>query len=324
MKTTRSCRKSSSYSGIQNVVTRATLATTLVSLSSPTSAAEADNLLTKINQAYVNLISISSEPEASALFMEIGSGPNATPKQSIDLYKVPYYRVFTNPHSNIRWYAVGVVSHMDLAEEGDLEWWSPGTTIETHYRADTGLAEVGVLWPLAGDSFALSMGTGLGLSRISNKTQVSDPNLNALFQQLLGGYAINWSSSARLARASAGLHFNPQFENFSVKSRIHYITTQVTSFNHSEGFLGFSAHADTINAALDVLSPLPWSIAGEPVGLLTHIGSLKFVGPNTDVLGYSQISEAGVSLVYKGLALGTQYVFGDNISGVSLSVGYGY
>ena len=272
---------------------------------------------------YAHLVSFAAEPEIAAAKYTIDSQDSLTGDSTLETSKLPLYKEFSSDTHNRRWYLQGALNYSSLEQtidfesirplegSGDIRWWGYG-----------GLIEAGIISPLP-HGFSWVAGIGGGISRLKNDVRYSNPALED-FLKPIDGSVFNWETNVTTVRANLGLLYEQKHDRYLLKGSAHITHSQIDSYNESSGFGGFSDHAGTLTAKLDVQHPLNLELGERPLYIIGHIGHTNFVGSKRDELGFSSFSELGLSLGIKKWTLGALAIIGDSVSGWNVIFNYDY
>lgn len=286
------------------------------------SAQDLDNR--ELGSAYAQLLGFASEPEVSASLIDVDAGDPNTEDMEIKGTRLPLHREFDIQGSDWRWFAQASLGYLKLDEKQLIgQIGEEKIYIKPEWQAYTGMVEAGLIIPL-GAGFSLAPSLSAGLSRLKNKTTFSDPFFEDLLKPVYEGVLYNWSTNATMGRAHLALLYDRRHGSFRFKGGAHLSYAYVDSYNESSKFAGFADHSGTAIVKMDVSRRINDPSAKRRIYLIGHIANTTFLGDNREQLDFTYFNEVGLSLGIDQYALGLMAVFGDDVSGASLTFNYNY
>lgn len=289
---------------------------------SATCLAQSSDDIRKLGSGYAHLLAVVAEPEIAIAKLDIDTGEEKD--STLKGAHLPIYREFELEGRDWHWYAQGSLGYATLTDENNIPLpESDPLIIDFEWTAYTGLAEVGLVFPL-GHGFSFAPGLSVGLSRLENDADFSSKFLEDLLAPVADGILYNWSSNATLIRGHAALRYNQHYGKYRVKGGAHLTYSHVDSYSESSRFSGFTDHSAAAVLKLDVSRRINSEQAERPIRLIGHLGGTSFIGDSRDELGFSSFGEAGLSLGISQYSAGVLAVFGDSVDGISLTFNYNY
>ena len=215
-----------------------------------------------------------------------------------------------------------VESGFDFApgEFVDSEWKTYGFSLSGGY--DIPLSEHLSLLPV------LSAGYG----RLENRARYSGPISEGLLQPALAGLIFDWDSNAISYGASVGIDYKRELGGFDIEvlgSLTHHF---VESVNAANEFVEFRSRVTAFDLEVNTVHPTSWNLFDNPVSLVGLFGNTRIFGPERDALGFDNFFEAGGGLELdvsargwkiRSLRFGVKAIFGPDVDGWGLIIGYG-
>ena len=134
-------------------------------------------------------------------------------------------------------------------------------------------------------------------------------------------------------RARLALQYLGPIGAIDLNAKLSYTLSHIQSYRTTTELQSFRENISTISLKLAATYPLGISLWHYPLSLVGNIGNSSFAGDNRDAMGFTTISEAGLSLQWdiskhslpvKKLSVGGMGLWGDNIKGWSLLFNYSY
>jgi hypothetical protein len=175
-----------------------------------------------------------------------------------------------------------------------------------------------------GNGFSFAPSLSLGVSRIENEMEFSNPILEEALPPSWKGRFYDWDTLASVTRAHGALLYDQEHGKFRIKGAAHLSYSYIDSFDESSDFAGFHDHSSTFVFKLDARYPLDISVRKYPLSIIGHVGHTSFLGSGRDELGFSYFNELGASLGVGSVAFGVLGILGEDVEGWSLTFNYGY
>jgi hypothetical protein len=288
-------------------------------------AATAQDIDTReLGAGYAQLLGFASEPEISASIIDVESSDPDTEDMEFKGTRLPLHREFDIDDSNWRWFAQGSLGYLKLDENQVFDQLQEDKIyFDAEWQAYTGMVEAGLIIPL-GAGFSLAPSVSAGLSRLKSKMTISDPFFEDILNTVYDGSLYNWSTNATIGRAHLALLYDRYHGSFRFKGGAHLSYAYVSSYNESSKFAGFADDSGTAIVKMDVSRRINDASAKHRIYLIGHIANTTFLGDNRQQLDFDYFNELGLSLGIDNYAMGVMAVFGDDVSGVSLTFNYNY
>ena len=203
-------------------------------------------------------------------------------------------------------------------------------TVDAHWTAYGASLTAGLEVPWGAD-FKLLPGVDVGIVRMDSKAHYDGLLGNTLVKPALEGLIFDWHCYGRVFGASIGAEYQHAYGAFDATLRASLTGNDIESYDSSSEAVDFHAQVGTFDVAVEVVQPTAWSIASTPLALVWLAGGTWFLGGDRDVLGFERFGEAGLAVEgdvsrrgwrVRKLRLGATAIFGPDVSGWSVVLGY--
>ncbi len=190
----------------------------------------------------------------------------------------------------------------------------------------------GVSIPIT-ENLKISPSVDFAYSYFENESEFSGPGGDILYK-ILNGLATDWEVSTYTYIGSLQLDYQKEIYGMQLKliEKFSYIYTQ---FDHEDEFLNDFHSKDSIFATrLDLEDQFKADLWGWGLGWSLFLGHYRFDLTDSKLLGvvdyYNEVGGYIVTLPEKpllgvtGLRLGASYIFGNNITGYSIRLGFDF
>jgi hypothetical protein len=184
-----------------------------------------------------------------------------------------------------------------------------------------------------GEYFKLLPVASVGYGRIENRAKFYGPISESLLEPALSELVFNWNANTVVYGASLGADYRRDIGGFDVEILGSLTHHQIESTSASNEFTSIRGHVTAFDFEVNTVHATPWKLGGYPLSIVGLFGGTKFLGPDSDALGFDHFLEAGIGLEgdvsAKGwkvdsLRLGVKAIFGPDVSGWGLILGYGF
>jgi hypothetical protein len=243
--------------------------------------------------------------------------------------KLPFRFRFGSEESAARAFLQGHVAYQTF--EADLVFL-PDERIGSRWRTTGGSLAVGVEIPV-GKSLRLLPTAGVGYGRIVNRADYTGPIGQDLLRPVFTNLLFDWDADAFVYGASLGLDWRQEFRGMMLEILANASHHLVRSSSSSSEFVDFDGHVTVLDVEFNAVRPTSWSIGEYPLSLVALFGATGMLGPDRDALGFDKFFEAGLGLEadlsskdwkVKSLRLGMKGIFGPDVRGWGLVIGYGF
>jgi hypothetical protein len=273
-----------------------------------------------VGAGYAQIINMFIDPSISLSRLEIdddGAGGE------FDIAKLPMHWELPSGDQTWRLTLRGLLSHSSFK---DTEQLIPGETIDSDWRADSGMIGLGLSVPWSDHWYGVVIAEA-GISHLENKADYNGPGAQAV-GEIVDGILLNWKSYAAIYDLRLGADYIDQpTRNRGISIKTRYSFAHTASFGESRDFPSFEENTHVISALGEYRHPWGFSIGEFPVFGIVSAGGTAFLGHNRDALGFTQFYQAGYSLALdiskrnywiKSLSLGYQWNQGKDVSGQSI------
>ena len=281
----------------------------------------------RLGPGYAQMINLASAPDISAARYDI-KGDDANP--AIDVARVPWQSKLADLQDGreLWWRVAGSYLRFDL--DFSLNSLPQPAGISSRWTAYSATAGIFARLPI-GAGFTLEPGIDFGVARLDNDASYSANA--ALLQPLLDGSLFNWNTAAWLVTPGIALDWNREADGRRIAVRGHVAWSWIASFDESDPVVGFSETAGVYSIRGSYAAPTGGRIADRPVDWVAFVGYAGFVGPNRDALGFTNVAEAGLGIEIpiarngnriNRARLGASYLFGSDVTGWAVTLGFQY
>ena len=281
----------------------------------------------KIGAGYAAIVdfAVSRDISSANFYPEVGDG---VVDPALSHFQFPFRFVFGEDAHGPRPFLQGLFAYQTL-ESGfelapdefiDSEWKTYGFSVSGGY--DVPLSEHLSLLPV------LSVGYG----RLENRAAYSGPISEALLQPALAGLIFDWESNAVSYGASLGFDYRRKLGGFDIEVLSSLTHHYIESVNAANEFVDFRGRVTGFDLEINTVHPTSWRMFDYPVSIVGLFGNTRIFGPERDALGFDSFFEAGAGLELdlsargwkiKSLRFGAKAIFGPDVDGWGLIIGYG-
>ncbi|AMO23717.1 autotransporter outer membrane beta-barrel domain-containing protein [Ramlibacter tataouinensis] len=282
----------------------------------------------RLGPGYAQLLNLAATPDISEAHYELTGGDT---RPTIDVLRVPF---------ESRWRA--------LSGDSDLYWRIAAGYLEVKddFPVDAPPGDAGGIsskWSayslsgglvakirLAG-GFTLEPALDLSAAELDNRTRYSGAATS--LQPLLDRILFNWRTNASLVTPNLGLEWKLATPARTVKVRGHLAWSWISSFDESDPVLKFHETAGVYSIRAEHVAPTGMQLAERALHWVVFGGYAGFFGDNRKALGFNSIAQAGAGveaplsitrLDSTRVRLGASYLFGSDVKGWTVSLGFEY
>lgn len=284
-----------------------------------------DSINTKgLGASYAAIVSFAVSPELSAATFNPDAGPGVIDPQLVTL-KVPYRHMFRDDSARIRPFIQADFGYQKFDAGLDV---APGEFIDTEWKTLGGLAVGGAEIRMS-EHFVIIPAITLGYASLENRSNYSGPVVEGVIGPALDGFVFNWDANALIYGASFGADYQRQLRGFELEMRgslTHNIVDTIGS-----GDVSFRSGITTLDLEVNTVHPTGKTIGNSPLSWVAIVGHSRFFGSGNDALGFESFYEAGLALdldmtakgwMIKSLRFGAKAIFGEDVDGWGLIIGY--
>ncbi len=278
-----------------------------------------------IAATYTAMINFAAEPNISSSTLWIDNGQQNDDKLKVT--KLPLRYEFDLTGRGWKPFVQATLANLTLDETISLLGTEQVKSEWTSYSATLG---GGVRIPLA-EGWSVLPAMDFGYASLSNDVKYTGPIGNTFLRPLFDQILFDWSADAWLANGHLAVNYLASFRKLDIDATLSGTLSHIESFRTTTDLQTFRKDFGTLSFKIDGAYPLGVSVGGAPLSVVGHLGSSTFVGGKRDTLGFPYINEAGVSLqadiskhhlLASKLSLGAMGLWGDNVKGWSLLLGY--
>ena len=278
-----------------------------------------------LGAGYAAMINFAVAPDISTASYTVENEDGGNPELNVS--RVPFRINFPAGSSGMQPFIQANLTYQTLDSRFDFV---PGEHVNSRHKAYGGSISFGAELPI-GDHLTLLPVVDTGLVRLKNSAGYHGEFSSQILEPALSGLVFDWKANAWLVGVSLGFDYGRNFERNDLKvhgSVTHY---HVESYDSTSEAIEFSNEMTTFNLQLENAWNTGKNLAGYPVGLVTHAGATQFLGNNRDVLGFDRFFDVGIALEtdlssknwkVNRLRLGAKLIFGEDVDGWGLMLGY--
>lgn len=248
---------------------------------------------------------------------------------SLTSTKLPFRFRLGSDESTIRAFVQGHLAYQTF--ETDFVFL-PDELVSSRWRTSGGSLAGGVEIPI-GDSLRLLPAVGVGYGRVVNRAQYTGPIGQDVLRPVFTNLLFDWDADAFIYGASLGLDWQREYRGMAFEVLANAAHHLVRSTSSSSEFVEFDGHVTMLDIEFNAIRPTSWSVGNYPLALVGLFGATGIIGPDRDALGFDKFFEAGLGLEgdvsskgwkIKSLRFGVKGIFGPDVKGWGLIIGYGF
>ena len=281
----------------------------------------------RLGGAYASIINFAVNPDISAATYHIDAGNLDASDPELNVFRLPLRHVFDLDRRGWRPFV-----EADLAYQSYQFDFAAFDTerIDTEWRTYGGTLAVGAEIPTS-EELTLVPAVTLGLVHLENDADYTGPLSNSLLKPALEGLVFDWDADAWLVGASLGVDYKRALRRFELNVHGSLSHNYIETYDSSSGLLEFDSQATTFTVQAETVHPTTMTVGGYPLALVASLGNTTFIGSNRDALGFEYFFEAGLAFEadvspkewpVKKLRLGASAIYGPDVTGWSLIIGY--
>jgi hypothetical protein len=204
--------------------------------------------------------------------------------------------------------------------------------LETTWRTFSATGGIGYDFPIA-EEWVIRPVVNISLARMTSDAalvgQISDSQLSAADLEAKSWLDSGWLTAGGLG-GSLILDFERKREDYEAEVELRYRHYYVTSLDSSKSAIEGSTNADTFGMWARLRFPTGYTALDRPVRLVLEGAHTWFAPNQADILGFNHLSKVGMGIeldlgarnkIVERVRVIGRYVFGEDISGVSLGFG---
>ncbi len=257
---------------------------------------------------------------------------------SINMLKIPYSHDFDIEKKWMLFteFSLGLFkssSHVDsLKDRLKFDEILPDAEVESDWKGVSLLMGGGVSYPVS-DHWVVKPSVDFALSYFENESEFSGPGSD-IFYKILNGLATDWEVTTYTYITSLQADYEREFAGVQLTfiEKLSYLYTQ---FDHHDEILNDFHSKDTIlSSRVDLEDNFADKLWGWQLGWNVYAGHYRFDLTDSKLMGVVRYyNEVGGSILtsptepilgVSSARLGLSYIFGSNISGFSIRVGFDF
>ena len=184
-----------------------------------------------------------------------------------------------------------------------------------------------------GEHFKLLPVASVGYGRIENSAKFYGPISESLLEPALSELVFNWDANTVVYGATLGADYRRDVGGFDVEILGSLTHHRIESTSASNEFTSIRGHVTAFDFEVNTVHATPWKAGRYPLAIVGLFGGTRILGPDDDALGFDRFWEVGVGLEadvsakgwkVSSLRLGMKALFGPDVSGWGLIIGYGF
>jgi hypothetical protein len=281
----------------------------------------------RLGAGYAGLLNLAATPDISAASYHVTNPLLAT---DIDIFRLPYEDRLATVSSNteLYWKVAGsyLTSKQDFAT---IPPFAPGS-IDSKWPA-YGLTG-GLSAKIAlGSGFTLVPGLDVTVARLENSADYSGGA--KLLQPFLDNLLFNWHTDAYLVTPNLGLVWNLAEADHRISVGGHVSWSWISTFQASDPAIEFNETIGVYSIRADYAAPTGLTVFQRPLDWVVLASYAGFFGDNRQALGFTSVAEVGAGVeipISKGSAnpkrvrISASYLFGNDVTGWTVSLGFRY
>jgi hypothetical protein len=273
--------------------------------------------------AYASFINFATEPDISAAKLNVDDGDS---DGTINVFKLPLRHEFTLNNSDWKPVIQGTLAYLKSTSSFPVFGTEAVDASWTTYSAAIG---GGVRIPLS-EHWSILPALDGGYAYIKSDADYG-PLGEALLKPALEGKLFGWEAHALMVNAHLALLYNQTFQQLEIDAHLGGTISYIDSFKTTSALQDFAETVGTVSIKADATHPLGFSIWNYPIFGVGHLGHSSLISDQDADLGISSLNEAGFSLKadishhsvpVKSLSLGAMVLWGPNVSGWKILMGY--
>ena len=281
----------------------------------------------RLGSGYGAIVSFAVSPDitSATFYPDHGSGV-ADP--TIKVIRVPYRHVFGEDNGGSRPFVQALLAYQTFDA---LFEPAPDESVDSRWRTYGAAASFGYEVPLS-DHLVLLPAVNASYGRVDNRAQYSGTISESVLQPVFQGVLFDWDADVLVYGASVAMDYKQSFGTYDVEVLGGLTYHRVDSFHTSSSFVDIETDITAFDIELNSVHPTGINLGAFPLSVVGLLGNTTLLGPNRDALGFDQFFEAGLALEMdisslgwklQSLRLGAKWIFGPDVDGWSLVLGYG-
>lgn len=277
--------------------------------------------------AYAAMVNFAVHPDISRAVYRVDSEGQNADEPEIKVTKLPLRLLPDVELAGVRpFFEVSLgYQTIDFAFET-----APGERIDSEWKAYGGSLVGGLQIPVGSD-WTLVSTVNLGLARLKNNADFDGPISEAILKPATEGLVFNWQAETWIAGAAVAADYVKTLgaTDLGVHASLSY--NYVESYDSDSGLIDFNSDATTFVINAEAIHPTPLAIGDYPLAVVPSFGYTTFLGNDRDALGFEYFVEGGLALEadvsakgwrVKKLRLGAKAIYGADVTGYGLIIGY--
>jgi hypothetical protein len=282
----------------------------------------------KIGAGYAAIVDFAvSRDISSAAFNPDASDGVIDP--TIKSTKVPFRFFLGGNESGRRPFVQGHFAYQTMDAGFDV---APGELVDSTWTTYGASIAGGIELPF-GEHFRLLPVVSAGYGRIENRANFYGPLSEAFLEPALSELVFNWDANTVVYGASLGGDYRRDLGSFDLEVLGSLTHHRIESTSASNEFTTIRGHVTALDFELNTVHATPWKLGSYPLSVVGILGGTAVFGPERDALGFDKFFEAGLGLEgdvsargwkVASLRFGVKAIFGPDVTGWGLILGYGF
>jgi len=281
----------------------------------------------KIGAGYAAIVDFAVSRDISSAYFYPDAGEGIV-DPALKHFQFPFRFVFGDDESDPRPFLQGLVAHQTVESGFD---YAPGEFVFSEWET-WGLSVSGGYDIPLGEHLSFLPVLSVGYGSLENNTRYSGPLSEQILQPALSGLVFDWDTSAITYGASLGIDYRREFGGFDIEVLSSVSHHYIESINAPNEFVDFRSRVSAFDLAVNSIHPTPWKMFDNPLSIVGIFGNTRIFGPERDALGFDSFFELGAGIdldvsargwKLKSLRFGAKAIFGPDVDGWGLIIGYG-
>jgi hypothetical protein len=281
----------------------------------------------KIGAGYAAIVDFAVSRDISSAYFYPDAGEGIV-DPALKHFQFPFRFVFGDDDSSARPFLQGLVAHQTVESGFD---YAPGEFVYSEWET-WGLSFSGGYDIPLGEHLSFLPVLSVGYGSLENNARYSGPLSEQILQPALSGLVFDWDTSAITYGASLGIDYRREFGGFDIEVLSSVSHHYIESINAPNEFVDFRSRVSAFDLAVNSIHPTPWKMFDNPLSIVGIFGNTRIFGPERDALGFDSFFELGAGIdldvsargwKLKSLRFGAKAIFGPDVDGWGLIIGYG-
>ena len=281
----------------------------------------------KIGAGYAAIVdfAVSRDISSESFYPDASDG---VVDPSLSHFQFPFRFVFGDDESRPRPFLQGLVAHQTVSSGFDV---APGEFIDAEWKTWGASVSGGYDIPLS-EHLSLLPLLSVGYGSLDSRARYAGPISEQLLQPALSGLIFDWDSSAVTYGASLGVDYERSLQGFDIEVLGSVTHHRIESVDAPNDFVDFRGRVSGFDLEVSTIHPTSRKLFGNPLSIVGLFGHTRIFGSERDALGFDSFFEAGAGIELdvsargwkvRSLRFGAKAIFGADVDGWGLIIGYG-